>query len=104
MPIRVSCACGERFRVKDSQAGRRGKCPQCGGEVLIPFLEDLTAGPAGPPAPAAAPAEPRPDPGVRRVVLVGVHLPLEGWPSLLLRAALAVALASFGVGLALGLG
>ena len=46
MPIRVSCACGERFRVKDSQAGRRGKCPQCGGEVLIPFLEaeDMWAG------------------------------------------------------------
>ena len=35
MPIRVSCACGKAYQFKDEFAGRRAKCPACGGIVVI---------------------------------------------------------------------
>ena len=38
MPIVVSCACGKQFRAPDSSAGRRGKCPGCGGPLQVPAL------------------------------------------------------------------
>jgi hypothetical protein len=34
--IRVHCACGHRFRVKDKYAGKQGKCPSCGKMVRVP--------------------------------------------------------------------
>ena len=36
MPIAVTCQCGRRFRAKDSDAGKRGKCPACGAYFRIP--------------------------------------------------------------------
>ncbi len=35
MAIAVECGCGARFKVKDELAGRRGKCPKCGGVLMI---------------------------------------------------------------------
>jgi hypothetical protein len=37
MPIQVSCSCGKVFRVKNDRAGQRGKCPECGQKVVVPF-------------------------------------------------------------------
>lgn len=53
MPIRVSCACGKSLNAPDHLAGKKAKCPGCGGVIAIP-------GPAAP-APAAKPA-PKPVP------------------------------------------
>src|SRR5262245_27525885 len=37
MPIAIVCPnCGRRFRVAAGHAGRRGRCPLCGGAVLVP--------------------------------------------------------------------
>lgn len=36
MSIQVSCACGRTFKVKDTMAGKRGRCPFCGGSLAIP--------------------------------------------------------------------
>src|SRR5437588_6084651 len=36
MSIVVSCQCGRRFKAKDQWAGRRAKCPGCGGPLIIP--------------------------------------------------------------------
>ncbi len=48
MPISFTCkACGRPLRVKDSLAGRTGKCPGCGNSILVP---DDRARPAEPPA------------------------------------------------------
>ncbi len=38
MPISFSCACGKAFRVKDEMAGKRARCPQCQGEVIVPLV------------------------------------------------------------------
>lgn len=41
MTIEVECSsCGKVLRVKDSNAGKRGKCPSCGEVVQIPELEE----------------------------------------------------------------
>jgi DNA-directed RNA polymerase subunit RPC12/RpoP len=37
MPIHFRCqACGKTLRVRDDQAGRRGKCPGCGSVITVP--------------------------------------------------------------------
>ncbi len=36
MPIRVSCQCGQQLSAKEEYAGKRVKCPGCGGPLLIP--------------------------------------------------------------------
>jgi hypothetical protein len=37
MPIRAECAsCHKRFKADDKLAGRRAKCPQCGGIITLP--------------------------------------------------------------------
>ena len=36
MPITVACRCGQRFAARDNLAGRRVKCPACGGPIAIP--------------------------------------------------------------------
>lgn len=36
MPIEVKCTCGQTFHVEEQHAGKRGKCPSCGGVVQIP--------------------------------------------------------------------
>lgn len=56
MPIQVTCsACHSSFNAPDSAAGKRAKCPKCGGVIEIPQpkpagLEDeiLEAEPAAP--------------------------------------------------------
>jgi hypothetical protein len=39
MPITFSCSCGKRLSVKDEFAGRRVKCPACGGVCTAPAAE-----------------------------------------------------------------
>ncbi len=36
MKIQVQCSCGKTFSVDGGFAGRRGKCPHCGGAVTVP--------------------------------------------------------------------
>ena len=36
MHIQVTCQCGRSFRAKDSDAGKRAKCPDCGVHFRIP--------------------------------------------------------------------
>lgn len=37
MPIRFACSsCGRKFVAKDEHAGRRSKCPACGGWIEVP--------------------------------------------------------------------
>jgi hypothetical protein len=58
MPIQVTCpndACGKTFAVKDEYAGRKAKCPACGGVLTIPNGAVV----APPPMRASAPP-PRP--------------------------------------------
>jgi len=37
MAIEVVCSgCKTRFRARDSDAGKRGKCPRCGTVIVVP--------------------------------------------------------------------
>lgn len=40
MPIAVRCtSCSASFHVKDEYAGKRTKCPKCGGPMTIPTID-----------------------------------------------------------------
>lgn len=57
MPISVTCPqCNNTLRVRDDQAGKRGRCPKCQGPVQIPAAEQGAAKSA-PAAAAPKPAE-----------------------------------------------
>lgn len=59
MSITVKCpGCSASFKVKDENAGRRGKCPMCKGPVVVPAVVDTVLMP--PPPKAAAPVAARP--------------------------------------------
>jgi serine/threonine protein kinase len=53
--ISFACpGCGEKFRVKDELAGKRGKCPKCKAAIMLPAVGPVdgpTLMPAGGPAP-----------------------------------------------------
>jgi hypothetical protein len=51
MPIQVACSCGKKFAAKDELAGKRVKCPTCGGAIAIPA-------PAAQAPPVSAPQQP----------------------------------------------
>lgn len=38
MAIVLKCECGKRLKTGDENAGRQGKCPQCGARVTFPAL------------------------------------------------------------------
>jgi hypothetical protein len=64
MAIQVTCKnCNKQLRVKDEYAGRKGKCPACGGVIQIPAAEpdlfELKDEPAVAPK-RIAPPPPRP--------------------------------------------
>ncbi|MBN2217037.1 MAG: hypothetical protein JW719_06645 [Pirellulales bacterium] len=42
MGIRVYCPNGHKLNVKETQAGRRGICPQCGAKFTIPATGEET--------------------------------------------------------------
>jgi hypothetical protein len=46
MTIPVTCDCGRKLRAKPELAGRRVKCPACGGALVVP---DPTSGVASEP-------------------------------------------------------
>lgn len=57
MAIPVHCECGAVFEVRDEYAGKKGLCPTCGTQVLIPQPGEVVppkvrSKPAPPPAPA----------------------------------------------------
>lgn len=63
MPIQAKCpnpACGKVLTVKDEHAGKRGKCPACGGLVSIPGVPVV---PTFPSPPGAAGDQPGPEAG-----------------------------------------
>jgi hypothetical protein len=40
MAIKFECgACGRKFKARDEHAGRRSKCPACGGEIQVPMQD-----------------------------------------------------------------
>lgn len=39
MTLRYSCACGQELKAPDSLVGKRGKCPHCGKEFIVPAKE-----------------------------------------------------------------
>ena len=43
MPIQIACACGKKLNVRDELAGKKVKCPACGG-VLVALEEAVTVG------------------------------------------------------------
>ena len=54
MPISVECPqCEKRLTVKDASAGKRAKCPGCGGTLVIPVRQ--TAKPTATAPPTVAP-------------------------------------------------
>jgi DNA-directed RNA polymerase subunit RPC12/RpoP len=36
MPITFSCACGRQLQMDDEYAGKRARCPECAGVVVVP--------------------------------------------------------------------
>ncbi|MFH0965817.1 MAG: hypothetical protein V2A58_17610 [Planctomycetota bacterium] len=53
MAIKVECGgCGKTFSVKETMAGKRGKCPACGNAIVVPALTQAEPGPLSAPAPA----------------------------------------------------
>src|SRR5271170_7341961 len=44
--IRVVCACGRAFKAEDRHAGKRTKCPECGGDLTIGPAPTSTGGDA----------------------------------------------------------
>ena len=53
MPIPLKCPCGKKLQVKDELAGRRVKCPACGGAITVPAPEPEFEVVEDEPAPAA---------------------------------------------------
>lgn len=79
MPVTFQCGCGKTLRVKDELAGKRVKCPACGGVAAVPAAEpefDVVEDEPPPRKPAARPVarpardddddEPRPAKGKAR--------------------------------------
>ena len=58
MSIALTCKCGQKFKAKDSLAGRKVKCPICSTVILVP--KPQTAAEAPPPR-AAKQTQPPPD-------------------------------------------
>lgn len=77
MPIAFACpSCQANINVSDAAAGRRGKCPQCKGPIVVP-----SPGPAASstePAPSLAPVENEPATAGGR----GSHMKWALWAAL----------------------
>jgi DNA-directed RNA polymerase subunit RPC12/RpoP len=87
MPIVVHCAnCGKNLRVRDEQAGKRGKCPHCGSKIVVPAA--ALAIPVDQPLPEpAVPAEEEQTPASLAVPLLSPATPLGlTWPWLVATA------------------
>ena len=56
--IRVACGCGRTFGVPDAQAGLSGRCPGCGGALVVPRPRPSARAPTA--AAAPPPATPTP--------------------------------------------
>src|SRR5215510_12255854 len=59
MPIQVACSCGKKLHVRDELAGKKIRCPVCGGVLAVdaatPAASKSPPVPAGPTAPPAVP-------------------------------------------------
>jgi predicted RNA-binding Zn-ribbon protein involved in translation (DUF1610 family) len=56
MSIPVVCKCGKKLSVKDEYAGRRAKCPACGGTLTVPLKGEVETDPVPPKQAATVPA------------------------------------------------
>jgi len=58
MSIRFACpSCGKKYKVDQSQAGRKSKCRKCGHRLQVPRPEGSGTAHAAQPNPAAEDAE-----------------------------------------------
>jgi hypothetical protein len=64
MPIKVVCSCGAGFAAPDQYAGKKVKCPKCGGALSVPAAGAPNGVPAAAPRPAPSPAPPPVNSGV----------------------------------------
>ena len=39
MSIIIRCECGKEFETRDENAGRRGRCPACQQELIVPHAK-----------------------------------------------------------------
>ena len=53
MPIKVVCSCGAGFAAPDQYAGKKVKCPKCGGALAVPAADNAGAAPQTASRPAA---------------------------------------------------
>ncbi|MCI0380941.1 MAG: hypothetical protein L0215_25435 [Gemmataceae bacterium] len=53
MPISLRCSCGKMLTLRDELAGRRIKCPACGGVLAVPASEPEEVEPSSPEEPEA---------------------------------------------------
>jgi len=91
MTIVYACpACGMKLKSPEESVGKRSACPYCKATVTVP-----AAAPA-----IATSAEPRPQSGPQRVVLVGVEMAIPE----MIEIAFKWSVAAFVVSLAWGLG
>ncbi|MHB8902577.1 MAG: M48 family metallopeptidase [Thermoguttaceae bacterium] len=71
MAIRVSCSnCNRQFKVADSLAGKRGKCPGCEALLQVPMGTETASRPSGQ-GPGGEPKASRTSPGLGRAVAAG---------------------------------
>lgn len=64
MTLKMTCACGKHISAPDAAAGKKGKCPGCGREIVLPasggfevtLPARVAAATAAPPVRAPAPA------------------------------------------------
>src|SRR5947209_15052447 len=65
MTIRATCKCGKQVQTRDENAGKRMKCPGCGGVVVMPAAAAAAPKPAPAPAPAPAANKTAPAPAAK---------------------------------------
>jgi len=88
MDIRYDCpTCQAQFRIDAKYAGRKGKCPKCGAEMLVPASDAAASQPtvepaarpaAKPPAPSIAPKQVEPAPAAAASAFDGIGAASSG--------------------------
>src|SRR3982751_4574556 len=81
--IPFACSqCGQQLRAPDELAGKKVRCPQCGGVTSLPGFASASKGAITSPDPLAPPPRQTPDPGPTAApVLVEPFDPAEVLPA-----------------------
>src|SRR5690348_2303414 len=72
----VCSACGAQCRAPENAAGKRFRCPKCGGVISVPAAARVAAGTATGPAAAAATRVAPTASGARALVAIGRGAPV----------------------------